>query len=259
MSPRTREVAFVSGAASGIGQATARRLAQRGAAVGLFDLTRDGLDATAAQVREAGGEALLLAGDVRDADAVEAAVKATAQAFGPLRTAVTSAGVSLVGTVPEMPLAEWHRAIDINLTGTFHVARYAIRELLAAGGGSFIAVGSNTSLAGSDMWAAYVAAKHGVAGLVKCMALDHARQGVRCNAVLPGFIDTPMTEAIMSEIPPEERTMWDDSIPMGRRAQPDEVAAAIAHLSSDDASYVTGAMYVVDGGAMAGLYQGESA
>jgi meso-butanediol dehydrogenase/(S,S)-butanediol dehydrogenase/diacetyl reductase len=142
----------------------------------------------------------------------------------------------------------------VNLTGVFLTARYAIPHLEAGGEASFVAVSSDAGIQGAAGFAAYCASKHGVIGLVKSLALDHGPRGVRCNAVCPGFVETPMAERIFADLPEQERERWRGTVPLGRFGLPEEVAEAIAHLSSPQASYVNGHTYVIDGGGTAGYF-----
>jgi len=248
------EVAFVTGAGSGIGRATALRLAARGARLGLFDISAAGLAETAAAIRPTGVEVLELVGDVADPTQVESAAGSTVEQLGPLRTAVAAAGIEVLGTAPDLSLLEWSRAIEVNLTGVFLTAKYAIPQLEASGGGAFVALSSDAGIQGAAGFAAYCASKHGVIGLVKSLALDHGPRGVRCNAVCPGFVETPMAERIFADLPEAERERWRGTVPLGRFGRPEEVADAIAHLSSPQASYVNGHTYVIDGGGTAGYF-----
>lgn len=248
------EVAFVTGAGSGIGRATALLLAARGARVSLFDVSAEGLSTTAAEIRSQHGLALELVGDVSDQQQLEGAVEATLEEHGPLRTVVAAAGVEVLGTVHELSLTEWTRAIEINLTGAFLTAKHTVSSLEESEGGSFVAVSSDAGIQGAAGFAAYCASKHGVVGLVRALALDHGPRGVRCNAVCPGFVETPMAERIFADLPESERERWRRTVPMGRFGRPEEVAAAIAHLSSPQASYVNGHTYVIDGGGTAGYF-----
>jgi meso-butanediol dehydrogenase/(S,S)-butanediol dehydrogenase/diacetyl reductase len=253
-----QEVAFVTGAASGIGRATAEKLAARGAALGLLDLDEAGLTELAAQLRDLGTAVFAKPGDASDDAVVCEAVQATVEQLGPLTTTVACAGREFLGRVTELPLEDWHRSLAINLTSSFLVARHAIPQMIAAGGGALVIVGSTTSISGGDGWAPYATPKHGLVGLVRCMALDHARDGVRCNAVLPGFISTAMTDRLMADVPQDLVAEWDAAIPLGRRGRAAEVANAVAHLTSDEATYVTGALYVIDGGETVGAFNGSA-
>ena len=254
-----REVAFVTGAASGIGAATARRLASRGAAVGLFDLSAEGLEIVSAEIKAAGGECLSLPGDVADDDAVGNAVGATAAAFGGMDSVVACAGLEVIGTVLDLSVDDWRRALNVDLTGVFLTARHTVPLLIERGGGAFVAVSSEAGVGGASGFAAYSAAKHGVVGLVRCLALDHGPRGVRANVVCPGLIETPMATRCFEDADQEWRASCAATIPLGRPGLAEEVAAAVAHLTSDEASYCNGMTYVIDGGSTAGYFEAEVA
>jgi NAD(P)-dependent dehydrogenase (short-subunit alcohol dehydrogenase family) len=249
----SERVSFVTGAGSGIGRAAAERLAARGDAVAVFDLSADGAAATVAAIEHAGGRATALVGDVSSAEDLERAVDATAYRYGPVTTAVANAGVEALGTVLETSEADWRRAISVMLTGTFLTARCTLPQLIERRG-SFLAVASDAGISGFQNWAPYVAAKHGVVGLVRAMALDHGPQGVRCNVVCPGPTVTPLMDRVHGGIPDDRVEQWARNVPLGRFAQPEAVADAIAHLSSDDARHTNGLVYVVDGGTHAGPF-----
>ena len=247
----TREVAFVTGAGSGIGAAVATRLAARGAATALFDVSRDGLDRTSTAIMAAGGDAMPISGDVSDDDSVAAAVSAALDRYGALDTVVTCAGIEGdIVPVADMTVQNWRRVLDVNLTGTYLTARHTIPRLVERGGGAFVAVSSNGSgKKGTEGFGAYCASKHGVVGLVRCLALEYARRGVRSNAVLPGFIETPMSDRFLGGLEPAEIDRFLAAVPAGRFGKPEEVAAAIAFLASDESAYYTnGHLYVMDGG-----------
>jgi NAD(P)-dependent dehydrogenase (short-subunit alcohol dehydrogenase family) len=230
-------------------------LARRGAAVALFDRAPEGLAATAAAIEAGDGTALALEGDVTEEAALRGAVDRAVGELGPLRTAVACAGVEVMGTAPEMAIEDWHKALAVNLTGVFLTARLAIPAIVAAGGGSFVALSSDAGTQGANGFAAYCAGKHGVIGLVRCLALDHGPQGVRSNVVCPGFVDTPMATRIFADAEAEERQRWEQLVPLGRFAQAEEVAASIAFLTSDEAAYVNGQVHAIDGGSTAGYFE----
>jgi meso-butanediol dehydrogenase / (S,S)-butanediol dehydrogenase / diacetyl reductase len=248
------EVAFVTGAASGIGAAVARRLAARGARVALIDRDEQGLDDTASSIDEAGGNGLPLVADVADDDAVRRAARLATDQLGPLTTVVACAGIALLGDVTTVEPAAWNHTLAVNVTGVYLTARHTIPQLIKARGGTFTAIASDASVWGAQGYAAYCASKHAVVGLIKCMALDHGPKGVRSNAVCPGFVETPMAQRIFADTTPEERDFFMSSVPLGRFALPEEVAAAVAHLTSAEASYTNGALYRLDGGSTAGYY-----
>lgn len=240
--------ALITGAASGIGRATAVRLAEEGARVALLDVDEAGLGRVAEQI---GASALPLPTDVSSEPAVEAAVAATVEAFGGLDIVIANAGVELIDTgdarVHELGLVAWQRTLDINLTGVFLACKYGIRELLRAGGGSVICTASPSSFFGvATAEHAYTASKGGVASLVRVMAADYARDGIRVNGVIPGFTNTPLNAPVLDD---EEIVAGIvATIPLGRPGEADEVASMMLFLASDEAGYVTGAFFTVDGG-----------
>lgn len=196
----------------------------------------------------------MLPADVSSLEEVERAVAALVSEFGHLDTVVSSAGVAIGGTVTDMDVGDWHRVIDVNLNGTFHLARATMPHLVARGGGAFVAVSSDAGVQGALGFAAYCASKHAVNGLVRCLALDYGAKGVRSNAVCPSFVETPMAEQLLSSVSEDERNYYRRVIPLARFARPEEVAGVIAHLSSKAGSYTNGLMYCLDGGETAGLY-----
>ncbi|MGN6698779.1 MAG: SDR family NAD(P)-dependent oxidoreductase [Thermomicrobiales bacterium] len=241
---------IITGAGSGMGRAAALRFAQEGARVGLLDTNETHLADVAAAVAATGGDVLSLAADVTDEAQVEAAVAEAVARWGGLDTIVANAAIQLFGQddrADRLTAGVWRKTIDVNLTGIFLACKHGIKAILASGGGSVICIASPTSLYGlAPGFDAYSASKAGVLGLVKVMANDYARLGVRVNAVIPGFTDTPLVRAVMEDN--EEFRRLVGTIPLGRPGKPAEVAAVMAFLASDDASYVTGAAWAVDGG-----------
>jgi NAD(P)-dependent dehydrogenase (short-subunit alcohol dehydrogenase family) len=242
--------AIITGAGSGMGRAAALRFARDGAKVGLIDTNERNIADVAAEIAAVGGESLTLAADVTDETEVEAAVAAAVARWGGLDTTVANAAIQLFGQddrVDRLSADIWRRTIEVNLTGVFLACKHGVRAILATGGGSVICTASPTSLYGlAPGFDAYSSSKAGVLGLVKVMANDYARLGVRVNAVIPGFTDTPLVRAVMEDS--EEFRRLVGTIPMGRPGRAEEVAAVMAFLASDDASYVTGAAWAVDGG-----------
>jgi len=241
--------ALVTGASSGIGRATAVRLAAEGARVALVARNRQGLEATAAQLGSEGA-AVILPADCSNEASIAPAIDAAAAAFGGLDIVVSNAGVELLGQddrVDRLELLVWQRLLRNNLDGQFLTCKHGARHLLAAGGGAIVCVGSNTGYLGmATNEPAYSASKGGVFAMMRVLAIDFARTGIRVNMVIPGFIDTPMNQPVMDD--PEQLAYWSNQIPIGRPGTPEECAAAILWLASDDASYCVGTALVVDGG-----------
>jgi NAD(P)-dependent dehydrogenase (short-subunit alcohol dehydrogenase family) len=250
--------ALVTGAASGIGRATVERLLAEGATVVGTDV-QDGPEAPAG----AADRYRFLDGDVRDEEAMAAAVAAAVEAGGRLDGVVNAAGVAGAGPVHLLDLAEWERVLSINLTGTFVVAKAALAQMVAqeprAGGerGSLVTLASIEGLEGTAGGSCYNASKGGVVLLTRNMAIDYGPSGIRVNAVCPGFIDTPMTGFIFGmEGMPEVADGYRDEHALRRIGRPEEIAAACTWLLSDDASFVSGAAVPVDGGYTAGRDHG---
>jgi meso-butanediol dehydrogenase/(S,S)-butanediol dehydrogenase/diacetyl reductase len=251
------KAAFVTGAGSGIGRATAVRLARSGAAVAAFDRDEAAVTAAVEEIKAGGGKAIGHVGDVSRAAEVEAAVKECVAEFGGLGATAACAGIEVTGTVETMSEEDWSRALAVNLTGVMLTARYAMPEMVASGGGSFVAISSDLGIQGAADWTPYAVSKHGVVGLVRCLALDYGPKGVRSNVVCPSFVRTPMADRILGDISPDEQKAWERMLPLGRFSSSDEVAAVLHHLLSREASYTNGLVYTVDGGETAGLYHGD--
>ncbi|MET4670456.1 SDR family oxidoreductase [Streptomyces sp. PvR018] len=243
------KTAFVTGAASGIGRATALAFARAGARVALADLSGDGLHETARLIDAAGGEALTLTCDVTNEDDVQAAVDRTVERFGSLDAAFNNAGVEQpVQPAADTAKEDWERILGISLTGAFLCTRAQIRQMLRQdGGGAIVNVSSGAGVKGFKGQAAYAAAKHGIIGFTRSAALDHAAQGIRINAVCPGIIDTEMIRRFGDTRPGGREGLIADE-PVGRLGKPEEVASAVLWLCSTDAAFTTGTALVVDGG-----------
>lgn len=243
----SNRVALVTGAASGIGLACAHTFASGGARVIVADRHREPGEQAAAAIRAAGGQASFVEVDVADAASVQAMVDATLAAHGRLDIAINSAGV--VGprnTTDRYGLDEWHSVIGINLTGVFHCLRAQMPAMIAGGGGAIVNLASILGSVGLPGTVAYTASKHGVVGITRAAALDCAQQGLRINAIGPGFIETPMIAHALAD--KERHAYLVTQHPIGRLGQPQEIANMAAFLCSEQSSFVTGAYYVVDGG-----------
>jgi NAD(P)-dependent dehydrogenase (short-subunit alcohol dehydrogenase family) len=250
MSEMSGRVAVVTGAASGIGRATALSYAREGAKVVVSDVDESGGGETVRLIEDAGGEALFVAADVSRPEACEALVQQTVERYGRLDFACNNAGVSGAASMTgEYAIPEWDRVIAINLSSVFYCMRYQIPAMLRNGGGSIV---NMASILGSVAFAtapAYVAAKHGVVGLTRTAAVEYAEKKIRVNAVGPGFIRTPLISSMEQDEATNQHLI--SLHPVGRLGEAEEVAELVIFLSSDRASFITGAYYPVDGGYLA--------
>ena len=234
-------VAFVTGGASGIGLAVCRMLAAGGASVVVADVDAYAADAAARSLGAAVGHGV----DVTDPESVRVGIESTVERFGALHLAVNNAGISgAVSQLHEYEVANWRRVMAVNLDGVFHCLRYELPAMVASGGGAVVNIASVLGVVGAAGGAAYVAAKHGVVGLTKAAALEYAAQGVRINAVGPGFIDTAMLDPLSQGIRAGLRGLH----PVGRLGTADEVAQLVGFLLSERASFIHGSYHAVDGG-----------
>jgi NAD(P)-dependent dehydrogenase (short-subunit alcohol dehydrogenase family) len=244
--------AIITGAGSGIGEATAILFGREGAKVALIGRRKHLLDDVAARIAADGGEALVLQCDISKEDQVAASFAAAEERWGGLDCVIGVAGIELydIGDdrVDRLELSVWQQTIDVNLTGMFLTLKYGVRALLKAGGGSIVVTGSPTGLYGFALGEdAYSAAKSGCHGLARVVANEVARDNIRVNIVVPGFIDTPISERYIRDHPDDVKSLC-SVIPMRRAGHATEVAPMNLWLSSDEASYCSGGYFVVDGG-----------
>jgi NAD(P)-dependent dehydrogenase (short-subunit alcohol dehydrogenase family) len=246
------KITLVTGAGSGIGRATALRMARSGARIVAADVNEEGGRETVDAIEQAGGEAIFVRADVADSADVQALIRAAVDMYGRLDCAFNNAGIS--GLPPdgqnyaphEIPESLWARVISINLTGVFLCLQQEIAQMLTQGGGAIVNTASIYGLVGAR-GAPYVASKHGVVGITRSFALAYAQQGIRVNAVCPGHTETPMVASVFAARPEEEERLR-ATYPVGRLGVASEIADAVAWLCSDAASFVTGIALPVDGG-----------
>jgi NAD(P)-dependent dehydrogenase (short-subunit alcohol dehydrogenase family) len=249
------KVALVTGAASGIGLATAALFGQEGAKVMCADLDADGAERVAQQIADSGGEAASTQADVSRAADVERMVQETVERWGRLDVLVNNAGIYFILPLTQVPEEEWDRLININLKGVFLGCKYAIPEMVKGGGGAIVNTASIAGLRGFANWTTYCASKGGVVQITKAVAMEVARLKVRVNCVCPGIIDTGMFDQAVDMVAADRDELAatiGEMHPMGRIGRPEEVAAAILFLASEEASFITGVPLSVDGGLWAG-------
>ena len=251
MSQRLKgKIAVVTGAGSGIGEATARLMAREGAIVVLADRAAPAAEAVARDIAAQGGTAEAREVDVGDAAAMRQMIEAVAQRHGRLDVLVNNAGYGIAANVVDTAEDDWARLMRVNVDGVFHGCKYAIPIMRRQGGGAIVNTASAGALVGLRERAAYCASKGAVAALTRAMALDHATEGIRINCVAPGTIESPYFREIYarSADPKALRATLAARQPMNRLGSPEEVARAIVFLASDDASFATGSTLVLDGG-----------
>jgi NAD(P)-dependent dehydrogenase (short-subunit alcohol dehydrogenase family) len=239
---------FITGAANGIGRATALAFAQAGARLALVDIDATAAAATEALIRQEGATCVSIRADVTNEGDVAAAIQQMLAAFGTIDIAFNNAGkFQVVQPLDQTPFDEWRRIMDINVTSTFLCMKYQIPAMLAAGGGCIVNTSSGAGIVGTKGGAVYGAAKHAVIGLTRSAALDYATQNVRINCVCPGVIETNMMREVSGNTP-EGRAAMIEIEPIGRLGQPEEIASAVMWLCSRHAGFAIGHAMVVDGG-----------
>ncbi len=244
------KVALVTGASSGIGRSTALGYARAGAKVIVSDIDATGGQETVRLIEAAGGAAAFVRADVSNPADCKALAQAALDHYGRLDCACNNAGIGGESNpTADYSVEDWQKVISINLSGAFYCMKYEIPVMLKSGGGAIVNMSSILGQVGFATAPAYVAAKHGLVGLTKTVALDYATQGIRVNVVGPAFIHTPLIAGLESD--PATLELLISKHPMGRLGEPEEVAELVLWLSSDEASFVTGAYYAVDGGYLA--------
>lgn len=241
------KVALITGGGTGIGEAVARLFAREGAAVVITGRRKENLDRVAGDIERAGGQALAVAGSVTDETHTRSAVSQGVRAFGKLNILVNNAAVGAFGkAVHETDDATWEELLAVNLTGVFRMTRAAVPEMLKAGGGSIVNISSVGGVIGFPMSAAYGTTKGGLNAFTRGVALDYADQGIRCNAVCPGLIRTPMAEPLINDASRIAQVLA--AYPIRRVGTPEEVAQMVLYLASDESRWVTGGTFTIDGG-----------
>jgi len=242
------KVALITGGGSGIGAAVARRFAQEGAKIAIGDVDVEGAEKVAAEIKDAGGEALICKADVRKRDEVEAMVDHVLREYGRLDILINNAGVTRDSLCARMSEEDWNFVVDVNLKGTFLCSKAAFRPMRKQRYGKIVNTAS-VAVRGNIGQVNYSASKAGIIGLTRTLALEFARAGICVNCIAPGFIETPMTEGLPEKVKEEALKR----IPLGRLGRPEEVANLHLFLASPESDYITGQVFFIDGGVSIGI------
>ena len=245
----TKKVALVTGAAVGIGRAIALRLARDGIAIGVMDLNLQACETVAQEIKDAGGDAIALAGDIAKRDTIQSAAAELRAAYGPINILVNNAGIT--GFVPFLELtdAQWDRMLEVNLKGAFIVTQTILPDMIAQGWGRIVNISSSSAQSGAANMAHYSSAKGGIIALTKTLAQEFGPAGITCNNIPPRFVmNTAMSEESFKMLGNEVREAWTNNGPIRRQGEPEDIAGACAWLVSDEAGYVTGQTIGVNGG-----------
>lgn len=251
------KVAVITGAGKGIGRASAIGFAAEGAAVVIADIDAQAGAETVRQIEAAGGRALFVQGDIADETYVKHLIAEAVRVFGGVDVLHNNAGVNKYGTVVDLAAEDWDWILGVNLRATFLTCKYAIPAMRKRGGGAIVNTASVQAFASQKTVAAYAASKGGIVSLTTTIALDHARENIRCNCIAPGSVHTPMLDEAASTFggdrPDAMLAQWGDMHPIGRVGRPEEVALLVRFLASNDAAFITGACYRIDGGLLSNL------
>lgn len=242
------KVVFITGGNSGIGRVSSFEAAKEGATVVIADLPKNDHSETLSKIKSLGAACMFVAIDVADVESVKNAIAKTVQEYGRLDIALNNAGIAGTASgIHNMPEETWNKIISINLTGQFYCVKYELQQFLKQGGGVIVNMASLGGLVAEPGLVPYTAAKHGVLGITKNIAVQYGNENIRANAICPYYVETPMTSAA----PDEVHHAWIEGTPMKRLCRPEEVAKAFIYLASDDSSYCNGTHLIVDGGRLA--------